>query len=140
PLAATAGLEFWRLCGSGAGFGFSAVPDLSRYALVATWSSVHALDNFYSESPVFADYRARAAEVWTAALLPTGGRGRWGGTCPFGHIYKSVPEGLPVVALTRARLRLRGFFNFWARVPAVNRQLLRAPGLRLALGIGELPW
>ncbi|MFY0536245.1 hypothetical protein [Nannocystis pusilla] len=45
-----------------------------------------------------------------------------------------------MVAITRARLRLRGFFNFWARVPAINRRLVRAPGLRAALGIGELPW
>jgi hypothetical protein len=42
--------------------------------------------------------------------------------------------------LTRAHLRLRGVLDFWARVPAINRQLLNSPGLRLALGIGELPW
>lgn len=142
-LAATPGLRFWRLCGSGAGAGFSARPDLSRYALVATWSSEHVLKDFFKMSPVFAAYRARAAEAWSAALLTLGGRGRWGGSCPF----EPAPgdraaefNSLPVVALTRARLRLRGFLNFWARVPAVNRQLMLAPGRRLSLGIGELPW
>lgn len=140
PLAATPGLMFWRLCGSGGGLGFSARPDLSRYALIATWSSEHVLDDFFARSPLFADYRARAGEAWTIALLTARGRGSWGGTCPFGPGLSDLPEGLPVVAITRARLRLRGFLNFWARVPAINRRLLRAPGLRAALGIGELPW
>lgn len=140
PLAATPGLGFWRLCGSGASPGFSARPDLARYGLVATWSDEHALEDFFARSPLFAAYRARAVEAWTIALLTRGGRGRWGGTCPFGPGLSDLPEGLPVVALTRARLRLRALLSFWARVPAINRRLLRAPGLRLALGIGELPW
>lgn len=140
PLAATPGLQFWRLCGSGGGLGFSARPDLSRYALIATWSSEHVLRDFFERGELFAAYRARASEAWTAALLPLSGRGRWGGACPFGPGLSDLPEGLPVVALTRARLRLRGFLQFWARVPAINRRLLASPGLRLALGIGELPW
>ncbi|MBZ5708323.1 hypothetical protein [Nannocystis pusilla] len=140
PLAATPGLQFWRLCGTGGGLGFSARPDLSRYALVATWSSEHVLQDFFAASRLFADYRARADEAWTVALLTLRGRGSWGGACPFGPGLGDMPERLPVVALTRARLRLRGFLPFWARVPAINRRLVRAPGLRLALGIGELPW
>jgi hypothetical protein len=139
PLAATPGLEFWRLCGAGTSPGFSIRPDPSRYGLVSTWSNEQALKDFFERSRLFADYRARAAEVWTAALLPLRGHGRWGGTCPFGPVVMDLPQSLPVVALTRARLRLRGLVRFWVRVPAINRQLLGAPGLRLALGIGELP-
>lgn len=142
-LAATPGLEFWRLCGSGGGLGFSARPDLSRYALVAAWSSGHLLENFFARGELFAAYRERAREAWTVALLPLRGRGSWGGACPFGPVFSDLLEAredLPVVALTRASLRLRGFFSFWARVPAINRRLVASPGLRLALGIGELPW
>lgn len=140
PLRATPGLAFWRLCGVGASPGFSIRPDLSRYALIATWSEEHVLKDFFEDSRLFADYHARAVEVWTAALLPRSGRGRWGGTCPFEPVHEDLPASLPAVALTRARLRLGGLVHFWARVPAVNRQLLGAPGLRLALGIGEVPW
>lgn len=140
PLAATPGLLFWRLCGSGGGLGFSARPDLSRYALIATWSSGQALADFFERSPLFADYLAHADEAWTAALTVLRGRGSWGGTCPFGPGLAGLPEGLPVAALTRARLRLSGLAGFWSRVPAINRRLVAMPGLRLALGIGELPW
>lgn len=139
PLAATPGLEFWRLCGCGAGQGFSVRPDLSRYALLGVWSSEHVLLDFFA-GPLFAEYRARAAEAWTIALVTAGGRGVWGGTCPFGPGVKDLPEGLPVVALTRARLRPAGLLAFWSRVPAINRRLLAAPGRRFSLGIGELPW
>lgn len=140
-LAATRGLQFWRLCGSGGGLGFSARPDLSRYALISTWSSEQAMEDFFGgPRGVLADYRARAAEAWTVALLPRRGRGSWGGTCPFGPGLADLPEALPVVALTRARLRLGGFFSFWSRVPAINRRLVTMPGLRHAQGIGELPW
>lgn len=140
PLAATPGLLFWRLCGSGGGLGFSARPDLSRYALVATWSSEQALTDAFASAPPLVAYRERAAEAWTVALLPTRGRGSWGGRRPFGPPAADLTPGLPVVALTRASLRLRGFFSFWSRVPAINRRLLAAPGLRVAQGIGELPW
>lgn len=140
PLAATPGLEFWRLCGSGGGLGFSARPDLSRYALIATWSSEQALLEFFAGSGVMAGYRARAAEAWTVAMVPLRGRGSWGGGCPFGPVPEGVPGSLRVIALTRATLRLRGFFSFWSRVPAINRRLVAMPGLRLAQGIGELPW
>ena len=41
--------------------------------------------------------------------------------------------------MTRARLALRRAATFWAAVPPVSADLHRAPGLRLALGIGEAP-
>lgn len=140
PLARTRGLEFWRLCGCGSGEGFSVRPDLSRYALLGVWASEQALEEFFAGSPLFAEYGERAEAGWTIALLTTGGRGVWGGTCPFGHGLKDLPEGLPAVALTRARLRAAGIVPFWARVPAINRKLLAARGRVLSLGIGELPW
>lgn len=140
PLAATPGLSFWRLCGCGGGEGFSIRPDLSRYALLAVWPSEHVLQDFFAASPVLAEYRARAASAWTIALLTARGRGVWGGACPFGPGARDLPESLPVVALTRARLRAAGLVPFWARVPAINRRLLAAPGRRFSLGIGELPW
>lgn len=138
PLGRTPGLHFWRLCGSGEGF--SARPDLSRYALLASWSSEQAMTDFFAESPVAAAYRSRAAEAWTVALLTRGGRGSWSGRCPFGPGLSDIPSSLPAVALTRASLRLRAVLPFWSRVPAIDRRLRASPGLRVALGIGEVPW
>lgn len=41
--------------------------------------------------------------------------------------------------MTRARLVARRAVRFWRAVPPVSADLHRAPGLRLALGIGEAP-
>jgi len=142
PLAATPGLGFHRLLGTGSGYGFSLLPDLGRYALLATWSAETAADDFFAASPLLAACRERGAELWTVKLLPLRSRGAWGGAEPFSARAPApaLPSTLPRVALTRASLRLRALPGFWSRVPAINRSLLAAPGLRLALGVGELPW
>jgi len=139
PLAATPGLGFHRLLGSGAGLGFSRWPDFSRYGLLATWSSEQAADDFFADSPVLAGFRRRASEVWTVKLLALRSRGSWSGHTPFTPT-QGLPPGLPTVAITRASLRLRALWRFWGRVPAIERELVAAPGVRLALGVGELPW
>lgn len=140
PLAATPGLGFFRLLGSGSGFTIR--PDFTCYALLATWSSEQAADAFFATSPVLAACLARASEAWTVKLVPRRVRGRWGGREPFlaDAPLPTLPDDLPIVVLTRASLRLRALPSFWARSSAVDRQILAAPGLRLALGVGELPW
>ena len=140
PLAATPGIGFHRLLGSGAGLGFSRVPDFSRYALIATWSSEQAADDFFIGSPLIARFRGHASEVWTVKLLARRSRGSWAGHTPFVPPTQDLPPGLPTVVITRASLRLRGLLRFWGRVPAIERDLVATPGMRFALGVGELPW
>ncbi|HEY0134364.1 MAG TPA: hypothetical protein VGB85_09800 [Nannocystis sp.] len=140
PLAATPGLGFHHLLGSGAGLGFSRIPDLSRYALLATWSSEQAADEFFAASQLLADIRRHASDVWTVKLLARRSRGSWKRRTPFTPAPDELPTGLPAVVITRASLRLRTMLRFWARVPAIERDLVAAPGLRYALGVGELPW
>lgn len=140
PLAATPGLGFHRLLGSGGSPGFSLRPDLGRYALLAVWSSEQAADDFFAASPLLHAWRARSSELWTAKLLPRRTRGSWAGHAPFTVPKLDLDPTLPAVVITRASLRLRALYSFWRRVPAINRDLLTSPGLRLALGVGELPW
>ena len=139
-LARTPGIGFHRLLGSGAGLGFSLLPNFSRYALLATWASEQAADHFFARSPIIATCRAHARDIWTVKLLATRSRGSWSGHAPFTPSDRPHPSGLPTVVITRASLRIRSMLRFWGRVPAINRDLLRAPGMRLALGVGELPW
>jgi hypothetical protein len=139
PLAATAGLGFHRLLGSGSGLGFSLLPDFGRYALLATWSSEPAADEFFA-APLLGECREHGAELWTVKLLTLRSRGAWAGAGPFAVHPGALPPELPRVVLTRACLRLRAVPGFWSRVPAINRSLIAAPGLRLALGVGEIPW
>lgn len=140
PLSIVPGLEFFRLLGSGSGF--SVRPDFSRYALLATWSSEQAADEFFATHPIAAACQARASEAWTVKLVARRVKGAWLGRDPFlaGRPAPELPDHLPLVVLTRANLRLRALPGFWARSPAINRHVLTAPGLRVALGVGELPW
>ena len=140
PLAATAGLGFHRLLGSGSGLGFSLLPDFGRYALLATWSSEQAADEFFAAAPLLTQCREHGAQLWTVKLLTLRSRGSWARAQPFSVHPHELPPDLPRVVLTRANLRLRAMPGFWFRVPAINRSLAAAPGLRLALGVGELPW
>jgi hypothetical protein len=65
-------------------------------------------------------------------------RGLWSGREPFGHPDPRRTDG-PVAAITRARLSWRRQSRFWAAVPPVAAALHDAPGLALAIGIGEAP-
>ncbi len=137
PLAGTPGLTFHRLLGSGRGF--TVVPDISRYAFLGLWQSEQAADDFFAGSPTYQAWRGRCREHWTVKLVAERSRGTWAGT-EMPRCTAALPPSLPVVVLTRASLRLRALYGFWARARAINRELWSAPGLRLALGVGEIPW
>ena len=71
-------------------------------------------------------------------MRPLASRGRWSGREPFGDPPPQPCTG-PVAAITRARLRGSRALTFWRAVPPVSARLATAPGLRVALGIGEAP-
>jgi hypothetical protein len=137
-LARTPGLRFAKLLGTGDGRTFTVRDaDPRRWGLLAVWDDDAAADAL-EDSPVAASWRRIADEEWSARLRPLAARGLWSGREPFGTPRPQRWDG-PVAAVTRARLVLRRAARFWAAVPPVSEDLHRAPGLRLALGIGEAP-
>ena len=139
-LRRVAGLRFFQLMGSGADNGFGLWPNLRRYGLMATWDSPEAAATFFATHPVWAAYQQRSAECWTATLAPLQAHGTWDGTQPFGEPAPGGgrPEG-PVAVLTRASIRLGRAGRFWQFVEPTSRALGGDEGLRLAIGLGELP-
>jgi hypothetical protein len=138
PLPRTPGLRFAKLLGTGTGRTFTprdANP--RRWGLLAVWDDASAATAF-DQGGVVANWRRFAGEEWTARLRPLSARGRWSRQEPFGHPPPHPWDG-PVAAVTRARLVLHRAVRFWRAVPAVSADLHEAPGLRLALGIGEAP-
>ncbi|RZK37422.1 MAG: spheroidene monooxygenase [Hymenobacter sp.] len=136
------GLRFFRLLGSGAANGFGALPNLDRYGLLAVWETAAAATAFFETQPLWADYQRRSRETWTAELAPLRSHGLWDGEHPFD--YQPEKETLaelggPVAVLTRASIRLRRAWRFWGFVEPTSRPLADAPGVRLAIGLGELP-
>ena len=134
----TPGVRFAKLLGTGDGRTFTVRDaDPTRWALLATWTSVEAARAFEG-SAVAAAWRRTAVEQWRADLRPLVSRGRWSGREPFGDPAPTRASG-PVAALTRARLAPARAAGFWRAVPPVSADLQSSPGLRYALGIGEAP-
>lgn len=141
-LARTPGLRFSRLMGTGAGIGFSAVPDPRMWALFAVWETVADWERFAAESSIMRQYRDRGEEVYSLLLRPISAHGRWGGADPFAGMETPVPppDDAPVAVLTRATIRLSRAARFWSRVPAVDETLRDHPDVLLTVGAGEVPW
>lgn len=132
------GLRFAKLMGTGRGRTFTPRDaDPLRWALLTVWDDDAAAGAF-ARGRVLRRWARIADEQWTARLRPLSSRGRWSRREPFGRPRPSAWAG-PVAAVTRARLTPRTAVTFWRAVPAVAADLRAAPGLRLALGMGEAP-
>jgi hypothetical protein len=138
PLTRTPGLRFAKLLGTGSGATFTPRDaDPRRWGVLAVWDDAAAAGAF-EQGGVVQAWRRFADEEWAARLRPLSARGRWSRQEPFGH-PPPLPWAGPVAAVTRAGLVLSRAARFWRAVPPVSADLHQAPGLRLALGIGEAP-
>ncbi|MDD9718047.1 spheroidene monooxygenase [Dinoroseobacter sp. PD6] len=136
-LPRTPDIGFWKLCGSGSGEGFTPVPNTSVYAILATWPDAATARARTREAPVWARYRARAAEDWTIFLAPTSVRGAWSGQTPFEVTAPATPG--PLAALTRATVKPSRALKFWKHEPAISDMIGRDPNVIFKIGIGEVP-
>lgn len=137
PLAAVEGLLFYKVLGCGAGNGFSILPDFGTYAMLLIWENETYADQFYSNNPLYLEYLSNAANHRNLYMKAVAGHGDWDGGNPFD--YASEEPGGKIAVLTRATIHGARLLNFWRYVPKVSRSMEGAPGLRFAIGIGELP-
>ncbi|WP_257883339.1 spheroidene monooxygenase [Hymenobacter sp. DG01] len=138
PLQQVAGLRFQKLLGSGAG-GFGALPNLRRYGFMAVWESEAAAARFFAEHPLWQQYQQRTSEIWTAELVPLKSHGLWDGVNPFAYPSEMAEPTGPVAVLTRASIRWQKTPRFWRYVAPTSATVAHAPGVRAAIGLGELP-
>lgn len=140
-LARVPGIEFWKLCGSGTGEGFTPLPNTAVYAILAAWPDAELAREQTQNSRPFARYAAKAVESWHLYLVPTRVRGAWSGQTPFTAAIdtrQGTDQG-PVAALTRATVRPRKSAQFWKRVPQISAMIGRDPNVLFKIGIGEVP-
>lgn len=128
---------FFKLCGSGTGEGFTPRPNTAVWAILATWPDVDTARHRIETAPVYRRWRAMAAECWTILLAPTSARGQWSGVQPF-TAADDTNDG-PIVALTRATMRMSTFLRFWRRVPDISAAIGQDPNVIFKIGIGEVP-
>ena len=139
PLSRIPGLEFWKLCGSGTGEGFTPVPNSAVWAILCTWSSESVARDQIATAPLFKRYRRRASESWTVFLETTSARGAWSGQSPFAETA-ARPRSGPLAALTRATIKPKILMQFWRRVPDISDVIGKDPNVLFKIGIGEVPW
>lgn len=137
-LRSTPGLRFAKLLGTGSGETFTVRDaDPHHWATLTVWDDQGSADSFDSGRLVTA-WDALAHERLRVVMSPLSSRGTWSGSEPFAAEPADRHDG-QVVAITRARLRVRRAATFWRAVPAVSSDLHGSPGLRMSLGIGEAP-
>ena len=131
-------IGFWKLFGSGTDEGFTPVPNLAVWGMLATWPDPQTAAARLEHTRLFQRYRARASEHWTVMLQATSVRGAWSGRAPF----KLTGAGAqtPVAALTRATIRPRILGRFWRRVPDISAVIGADPNVMFKIGVGEVPW
>jgi hypothetical protein len=124
----TPGVGFAKMLGTGRGFTLRE-SDPTRWAKLSAWS-------IPGTDPVAASWARLAEETLRVDLRPLASTGRWSGRQPFGSPNPRRYDG-PLAALTRARLVPTRAATFWRAVPPVQAELLRSPGLRASLAVGE---
>ncbi|MBJ6370117.1 spheroidene monooxygenase [Sedimentitalea sp. CAU 1593] len=137
-LARIAGLEFWKLCGSGSDEGFTPKPNTGVYAILCAWTDLDVARSALAQASVFARYRSRSSEHWTLVLSALSSRGQWSGKEPFRASAHDGGAG-PIAALTRATIKPAVAMRFWKRVPDISRVIGADPNVLFKIGIGEVP-
>ncbi len=137
-LRRVAGLDFWKLLGSGTGEGFTPIPNTAVYAILGAWSDRAIAERQTRDAPVYRRYRRRASETWTVYLHPVSCRGAWSGRTPF--VPGEACQSGPIASLTRASVRPASLAGFWRRVPEISRRIGSDSNVMFKIGVGEVPW
>jgi spheroidene monooxygenase len=133
------GLTFWKLMGTGAGDGFSTKPNFGVYTILCVWDDAQSASLALNAKQPFTGNAKHSTDHVHLTLSPTQARGDWAGGHPFGTDVFAAPEG-PVVALTRATIRLKHLRQFWRRVPAISDAIQDETTRHFMMGMGEVPW
>ncbi len=136
PLKQTSGLKFYKLMGTGGGFGFSIRPDFKTYALLLVWKSAAFAKN-YTESEIYQRFNQQCKSNFTYWMHCIQAHGSWNGMQPFA-VREVKTEG-PVMVITRARVKFHKILRFLSFVPKSSRSAEGADGLLFTKGIGEWP-
>jgi hypothetical protein len=135
-LGDVSGLRFARVLGSGRDGGFGLAPSLDTQGMIAFFDDEASARAFAAGALVSA-YRERAQESLQALLRATSCRGSWGGVSL--AVTASADASAPMASLTRASIRARHAPAFWRHATAAQDGVRKAPGCRLAVGLGEAP-
>ncbi|WP_319638904.1 spheroidene monooxygenase [Rhodobacter sp. Har01] len=130
-------LQFFKLCGSGTGEGFTPRPNWDVWGIWAVWPDEATARARTEKGTVWRRWRSRTIESGDLFLSPIASRGSWGRVNPFTPM-PDTGKG-PMVALTRAQIKLKHFNSFWSREPEISRRIGADPNVMFKIGLGEMP-
>lgn len=137
PLSQVPDIQFWKLCGSGGGVGFTPrITGIDVFAILATWPD-EATARTRTQDTIFQRYQSKASEHWTVYLSTDSVRGEWSGQTPF-SVSNTAKTG-PLGVLTRATIKPSILSRFWGRVPNISDRIGSDTNVLFKIGIGETP-
>lgn len=132
-------IQFSKVLGTGAGLGYSSLPNFNQWGLLTVWPSLAEARDFYENADIMAQYRRKSIEDFSVFLRPIRSKGQWSGSSAF--LPQPMLKGnFPIAVLTRAKLKLRFIIPFWKRVGGVSRSQKDYSGQLFSQGVGERPW
>lgn len=138
-IATTSGQSFYKLMGSGKGFGFNPLPDWSTYCLLQVWESEETADRFFKNAGIFQRYKKQCSSIKVLYLKNLIAKGFWSKQQPFEMSPDLEIEDAPLAVITRATIRFSKLIKFWSYVPTSQKHLKDNPGLIFTKGVGEVP-
>lgn len=132
-----AGLEFFKILGSGKGGGFNVTPSPTHQGLFCVFRNDDCADDFLNRSAVMAAYRDHARELFSVKLKAYSSKGSWSGMRM--DITAEPPQGR-IASLTRASIHPLKAGAFWRMAPPAEKSLSQAEGCLLSAGLGEAPY
>lgn len=133
------GLIFSKKVGTGAGYGFSAVPNFGVYGWLNVWKSKTHWEKFRAQHSDWHKWLEHSSENWTTYLKPIKVHGTWNNKQPF-LLEVPAPEGEWVAAITRATIKWKNLILFWRMVPGISRKMQAMAKDLFSIGFGEVPF
>ena len=125
-------ISFFKLLGTGKGETFT-----PRDANLTRWGLLLVSKNFENKNVIKSWQKIATSEKYFQ-LSPIAAHGKWSQKSPF-QISTPQSTNSEILVITRAKIKYRHIFKFWANVPPVVSSLKAAPGLIETFGIGESP-
>jgi heme-degrading monooxygenase HmoA len=131
--------------GSGAGDGFSIIPNLRQWAVLLVYADKTASHDFNKNQFAFLPawmnkwFSFFGCKNIIYVLQPIEGFGFWKGREVFGQLPRQTDYEGKIAVLTRATIRFKKSRRFRLHVHGVATRMTTAEGFIQSYGIGELP-
>ncbi|MFM9008887.1 MAG: hypothetical protein ACKORE_09940, partial [Bacteroidota bacterium] len=134
------GLVFSKHFGSGAGKGFSILPDFNTYVFIGAWKQEEDANRFFSSNANWKSLQNHTSDVWGWDAVPIKGHGTWNGKQPFRYAEAPAHWNGEIGVITRASIKWTQAARFWWNVPSSSRNIDKHKGMLFSKGIGETPF